>query len=114
MSELLEDVMGSRGLSTSQDAGDSARLLEAPGPIDLALVIIPPWWRWQRREVGVALRADLMRMVPPEAVARLALPAVLMRLIAPVPTGVTVVPATTTAASSTAVTTVVERIDIVD
>ena len=43
MSELLEDVVGGWGLSATQDASDGARLLEAPSPLVLMMVVIPSW-----------------------------------------------------------------------
>ena len=67
----------------TQDAGDRARLLEAPSPLVLVAVLISPWLWWQRREACVALRAILARPTPPVSLARRVLPAILVRLIAP-------------------------------
>ena len=46
ISELLKDALGGWGLSATQDAGDDARLLEAPSPLVLVVVFIPSW-RWR-------------------------------------------------------------------
>ena len=106
-SKLLEDALGSWGLSTAQDAGDTAWLLEAPSPLVLMVVVVPPWrWR-QRREARIALRTVLTRLVPPGALARLFLPVVLMRPVAPLLTGAAVVPTSPTSSSSSAVAPVV-------
>ena len=99
-SKLLEDALGSWGLSTAQDGGDSTRLLEAPSPLVLMVVVIPPWWWWQWREAGVSLRMVLTRLVPPGALTRLVLPAVLVRPVAPLLAGAAVVPASSTSSSS--------------
>ena len=64
-SELLEDAMRGGSLSATQDAGDRTRLLEAPSPIILAIVVVSPWRRRQRREADIALRTVLMRLVTP-------------------------------------------------
>ena len=81
------------GHGSSQDAGDSARLLEAPNPLVLMVVVIPSWWWRQRGKTGVALRTILTRLVPPGALARMILPAVLTRPVAPLLARATVVPA---------------------
>ena len=82
------------------------RLLEAPGPLVLVVVILPSWWR-QQGKTGVALGAIFTRRVPPGALARLVLPAVLTRPVAPLLTRATVVPASSAASSSSAVAPVV-------
>ena len=95
--------MRSGGLSSTQDAGNRAWLLEAPSLIVLAVVVVPSW-RWRQwGQASVALGMVLTRLVTPGAVARWALPAVLARLIVPALAGVMVVPAASTTASSTAV-----------
>ena len=43
-SKLLEDAVRGWGLSATQDVGDGARLLEAPSPLVLLVVIVPSWW----------------------------------------------------------------------
>ena len=53
--KLLEDALGGWGLSSAQDAGDCAWLLKAPSPLVLVMVVIPSWWRWQRRKAYGAL-----------------------------------------------------------
>jgi hypothetical protein len=83
------------------------RLLEAPSPLILVVVVVPSWWRWQRREAGIALRTVLTRLISPGALARLALPAVLTRLVMPLLARPTVVPASSASASSTAVALIV-------
>ena len=45
-SKLFEDTLRGWGLSSAQDAGDSTRLLEAPSPLVLMVVVIPSWRRW--------------------------------------------------------------------
>ena len=91
----------------AQDAGDRARLLEAPSPLILVAVLVSPWlWR-QRREACVALRAILARLIPPVSLARLILPAVLMRPVAPLLAWALVVPVSSAASSSSAITSVV-------
>ena len=46
MSKLFEDTLRGWGLSSAQDAGDNAWLLEAPNPLVLMVVVIPSgWWR---------------------------------------------------------------------
>ena len=104
--ELLEDALRGWGLRPAQDAGDRARLLEAPSPLVLMVVIVPSW-RWQRGETGVALTAILTRLIPPGAIARMVLPAVLTRPVAPFLAQATVVPASASASSSAAVAPVV-------
>ena len=90
-------------MSSAQDAGDSARLLKAPSPLVLMVVIIPSWrWR-QRGKTGVALRTILTRLVPPGALARLILPAVLTRPVVPLLARATIIPPSATTSSSTAV-----------
>ena len=81
--ELLEDALRSWGLSPAQDAGDCARLLEAPSPLILVAVLVSPWLRRQWREACIALRAILARLIPPVSLARRVLPAILARSIAP-------------------------------
>ena len=41
--ELLEDAVRGWGLSATQDAGYGARLLEAPNPLVLLVVVVPSW-----------------------------------------------------------------------
>ena len=43
-SKLFEDTLQGWGLSSAQDVGDSTRLLEAPSPLVLVVVVIPSWW----------------------------------------------------------------------
>ena len=105
-SELFEDALRGWGLGAAQNAGDRARLLEAPSPLVLVVVIVPSWWR-QRGKTGVALGAILTRQVPPSALARLVLPAVLTRPVAPLLARTTVVPASASTSSSVAVAPVV-------
>ena len=105
-SKLFEDALRGWGLSTALDASDRTRLLEAPSPLVLVVVVVPSWWR-QRGKNGVALGAILMRRVPPGALARLVLPAVLTRPVAPLLARATVVPASASASSSVAVAPVV-------
>ena len=93
-------------MSSAQDAGDSTRLLEAPSPLVLVVVVVPSWWR-QRGKTGVTLCAILTRRVPPGALARLVLPALLMRPVAPLLARATVVPASASTSSSAAVAPVV-------
>ena len=81
--KLFEDTLRGWGLSSAQDAGDCTRLLEAPSPLILMVIVVPSWWR-QRGKTGVALGAILTRLVPPGALARLVLPAVLARPVTPV------------------------------
>ena len=94
-------------MSTTQDAGDGTRLLEAPSPHVLMMVVVPPrWWR-QRREARIALRTVLMRLVPLGALTRLVLPTVLTRPVRPLLAWATVVPASSTSSSSSAVASVI-------
>ena len=44
--KLLEDTLRGWGLCSAQDASDSTRLLEAPSPLILVMVFIPPWLWW--------------------------------------------------------------------
>ena len=92
MSKLLEDALRGWGLSSAQDAGDRARLLEAPSLLVLVAVLVSPWLRRRRWEACIALRAILARLIPPVSLARLippsslarqVLPAILARLVAP-------------------------------
>ena len=77
------------------------RFLEAPCPLVLMVFVTP--WRWrQRREPGVALRTIRTRLVPPGALARLILPAVLTRPVTPLLARATVVLASSTTSSSSA------------
>ena len=62
-SKLLEDALRGWGLGTAQDASDSTRILEAPSPLVLMMVVIPSWQRQQRRKACVALRAVLARLI---------------------------------------------------
>ena len=93
-------------MGAAQDAGDRTRLLEAPSPLVLVVVVVPSWWR-QRGKTGVALGAILMRRVPPGALARLVLPAVLTRPVTPLLVRATVVPAPASVLSFEAVAPVV-------
>ena len=87
----------------SQDAGDSTRLLEAPSPLVLMVVVVPSW-RWQQRgKTDVALRTVLARLVSPGALARMILPVVLTRPVAPLLAWATVVPAPATTSPPSAV-----------
>lgn len=106
MSKVLEDTLRDRGLGSSQDAGDSTRFLEAPIPLVLMVLVIPSWWWRQWREPSVALRTILTRLIPPGALARVILLAVLTRLVAPLLAWATVVPASATLSSSSAVASV--------
>ena len=107
MSELLEDVLRGWGLSSAQDAGDSTRLLEAPSPLILMVVVVPSWRWWQRRKASVALGAVLVRLIPPCALTRLVLPAIIARPVAPLLARAMVVPASASTSSSAAVAPVV-------
>ena len=102
MSELFEDALRGWGLGAAQDVGDRTRLLEAPNPLVLVVVVVPPWW-WQRGKTGVALGAILTRRISAGALARLVLPAVLTRPVAPLLARATVVPASAPSSSSTAI-----------
>ena len=105
-SELFEDVLRGWGLGTAQDAGDRTRLLEAPSPLVLVVVVVPSWWR-QRGKNGVALGAIFTRRAPPGTHERLVLPAVLTRPVTPLLARATVVLASSTMSSSSAVAPVV-------
>ena len=94
-------------MSSAQDAGDGAWLLEAPSPFVLMAVLVPPWLRRQWREACVALWAILTRLIPPVPLARQVSPAILVRLIAPPLVRAAVVPASATSSSSSAVAPVV-------
>ena len=96
-SELFEDALRGWGLGAAQDAGDRTRLLEAPNPLILVVVIVPSWWR-QWGKTGVALGAILTRRVPPGA---------LTRPVVPLSARATVVPASASTSSSAAVAPVV-------
>ena len=90
-------------MSPAQDAGDRARLLEAPSPFVLVAVLVSPWLQRQRREACVALRAILARLIPPVSLARRVLPAILARLIAPPLARAMVFPASCVPSSSSTV-----------
>ena len=90
-------------MSPAQDAGDRARLLEAPSPLVLMAVLVSPWLQRQRREACVALRAILARLIPPVSLARRVLPAILARLIAPPLARATVFPVSCVPSSSSTV-----------
>ena len=102
VSELFEDALRGWGLGAAQDAGDRTRLLEAPSPLVLVVIVVPPWWR-QRGKTGVALGAIFTRRVPPGTLAWLVLPAVLTRPVAPLLARATVIPASASTSSSSAV-----------
>ena len=91
----------------AQDAGDRARLLEAPSPLVLVVVLVSPWLRRQRGEACVALRAILARLIPPVSLVRRVLPAILARLIAPPLARATVFPASCVPSSSSAIAAIV-------
>ena len=82
------------------------RLLEGPDPLVLEVVFIPPWRWWQRREACVALRAVLTWLIPPTSLARLVLPAVLVRQVTPPLARATVFLSSSTSSSSSAIATV--------
>ena len=99
-------------MCSAQDAGDRARLLEAPSLLVLVAVLVSPWLRRQRWEACVALWAILARLIPPVFLARLiplaslvrrVLPAILARLIAPPLARATIFPASCVPSSSSAV-----------
>ena len=94
-------------MSPAQDAGDRARLLEAPSLLVLVAVLVSPWLRRLRWEACVALRAILMRLIPLGPLTRLVLPAVLTRPVTPLLAWATVIPAFATTSSSSAVAPVV-------
>src|SRR3954469_20274706 len=102
-SKLLEDTLRGWGLSSAQDAGYGARLLEAPSPLVLVAVFIPSWLRRQRRQAWVAMRAILTRLVPPVPLVRRVAPAGLARLVTPALTWVRIFPASRVPSSSSAV-----------
>ena len=79
------------------------RLLEAPSPPVLMVVVVPSWWWQQQRKASIALRMVLARLIPPGALARLVLRAVLARPVAPLLVWATVVPASSATSSSSAV-----------
>ena len=107
MGKLLEDALRGRALSAAQDASDCAWLLEAPSPIVLMLVFIPPsWWR-QRRKACVAVRAILARLIPPTSLTRLVLLAILARSVTPPLARATVFPSSSTSSSSSAIAPVI-------
>ena len=81
---------------------NGSRLLEAPSPLVLILIVIPSWW-CQRGKTGVALGAILTRLIPPGPLTRMVLPAVLMGPVAPLLAWATVVPASASMSSSSAV-----------
>lgn len=93
-------------MSATQDAADGARLLEAPNPFVLLMVVVPSWRR-QRRETRVALRAILTRLVPPGALTRPVLPTILARLVAPLLAGPMVIPTSSTLSTTSAVAPVI-------
>ena len=94
-------------MSSAQDAGDSTRLLEAPGPLVLMVVVVPSWrWR-QRRETGIALGAILARLISPSPLARLVLPAILARSVTPLLARASAVPSSSTSCSASAVAPIV-------
>ena len=105
--ELLEDALRGWGLCPAQDAGDRARLLEAPSPLVLVAVFVSSWLRRQRWEACVALRAILARLIPPASLARRVLPAILARLVAPPLTWAAVFLASRVPSSSSSVAPVV-------
>ena len=106
-SKLLEDALRGWGLSAAQDARDCARLLEAPSPLVLVMVFIPPWWWCQRREACVALWAVLTRLISPTALVKLVLPAVLARPVTPPLARAMVFPSSSTYSLSSAIAPVI-------
>ena len=71
-------------------------------------MIFIPSWRWtQRRQSCVALRALLTRLLSPGALVRLALLAVLPRLVVPLLTVVTSVPASLASTTSMTVASII-------
>ena len=94
-------------MSPAQDAGDRARLPEAPIPLVLVAVLVSPWLQRQRREACVALRAILARLIPPVSLARRVLLAILTRSIAPPLVRAAVFPTSCVPSSSSAVAPVV-------
>src|SRR4051812_2982498 len=101
--KLLEHALGGTGLSSAQDAGDRAWLLEAPSPLVLMAVLVPRWLRRQWREACVALWAILTRLIPPVPLVRQVPPAILARLIVPPLARAAVFPASCVSSSSSAV-----------
>ena len=91
-------------MSPTQDAGDRARLLEAPSPLVLMAVLVSPWQQRQWREACVALRAILARLIPLVSLARRVLPAILARLITPPLAQAAVFPASRVPSSSATTT----------
>ena len=94
-------------MSSAQDVGDRARLLEAPSPLVLMMVLVSPWLRRQWREACVSLRAILARLIPPVSLARLILPAILARSVAPPLARAAVFPASCVPSSFSAKATIV-------
>ena len=94
-------------MCAAQDASDCARLLESSSPLVLVMVFIPPWLWWQRREARIALWAILTRLIPPASLARLVLPAVLARAVTPSLAKATVLPSSATSSSSLAIAPVI-------
>ena len=94
-------------MSSAQDTSDGTRLLEAPSPLVLMVVVIPSWRWWQWRKTSIALRAVLARLVPPGAPTRLVLPTILTRLVAPLLARATVVPTSSALSTSSVVAPVV-------
>ena len=84
-------------MCAAQDASDCARLLEAPSPLILVVVVDPSWWR-QRGKTGVALGAILTRLV---------LPAILSRSVMPPLARATVFPSSATSSSSSSIAPIV-------
>src|SRR3954467_10735992 len=66
-------------------------------------VFVPPWLRRQWREARVAMRAVLTRLIPPVPLARQVPPAVLARLVAPPLARAAIFPASWVSSSSSAV-----------
>src|SRR3954466_14757082 len=77
--------------------------MEAPSPLVLMAVLVPPWLRWQWREACVALWAILTRLIPLVPLARRVPPVVLARLVAPPLAWATIFPASWVSSSSSAV-----------
>ena len=82
-------------------------VLGSAQPLILMVVVVPSWWWRQWGKTGVALRAILTRLVPPGALVRMILPAVLTRPVAPLLARATVVLASATTSSSSAIAPVV-------
>src|SRR3954467_9687278 len=66
-------------------------------------VFVPPWLRRQWREARVAMRAVLTRLIPPVPLARRVPPDVLARLVAPPLARAAIFPASWVSSSSSAV-----------